>query len=71
VELAKDRLDLWHHLREMAGLEVSESTRQSIAGEMEEEIGKQVDALKAEHERTVTDLRTTYPRRSRGGWRRA
>jgi pyruvate-ferredoxin/flavodoxin oxidoreductase len=61
VALAEDRLALWHLLREMAGLEVAESARQSIAGEIEEEIGKRVDTLKAEHERTVTDLRTKYP----------
>jgi pyruvate-ferredoxin/flavodoxin oxidoreductase len=61
VELAEDRLDLWHQLREMAGLEVSESARQSIVGEVEEEVGKQVEALKAEHERTVAGLRTQYP----------
>jgi pyruvate-ferredoxin/flavodoxin oxidoreductase len=61
VELAADRLALWHQLREMAGLEVSESTRQSIAGEVEAEAGRRVETLKAEHERTVADLRTKYP----------
>jgi pyruvate-ferredoxin/flavodoxin oxidoreductase len=61
VELAEDRLALWHQLRQMAGLEIPESVRQSLVGEVEAEIGKRVEALRAEHERTVADLRTRYP----------
>jgi pyruvate-ferredoxin/flavodoxin oxidoreductase len=61
VELAEDRLSLWHQLREMAGLEVAESARQSIAGEIETVFEQRADELKAEHARTVADLRTKYP----------
>jgi pyruvate-ferredoxin/flavodoxin oxidoreductase len=61
VELAEDRLALWHQLREMAGLEVAPSARESIRGEIEAEFGKQVETLRAEHERTVADLRSKFP----------
>ena len=61
VELAEDRLNLWHQLREMAGLEIAESARQSITGEVEADLSRQLGALKAEHERTVADLRSKFP----------
>jgi pyruvate-ferredoxin/flavodoxin oxidoreductase len=61
VELTADRLELWHQLRQMAGLEVPESARASIADEIEAEFTTRSDALKAEHDRTVTDLRTRIP----------
>jgi pyruvate-ferredoxin/flavodoxin oxidoreductase len=61
VALAADRLALWHLLREMAGLEVADSARQSIVGEVEGEFDKRLETLKAEHERAVADLRAAYP----------
>jgi len=61
VELAQDRLALWHQLREMAGLEVAESARQTIAGEIETVFDQRADELKAEHAKAMKDLRTNYP----------
>jgi len=61
VELAEDRLALWRELKHMAGVEVPATARDSIAGEIEAEFEKRADELKAEHARTVTDLRSRYP----------
>jgi len=61
VELAEDRLALWHQLRQMAGLELAESARGSLAGEIETAFEQQTEALKAEHAKTVAELRTKYP----------
>jgi pyruvate-ferredoxin/flavodoxin oxidoreductase len=57
VELAEDRLHLWHQLREMAGLEVQESVLDGIRGE----ISQKYDALKAEQDRTVAEFKAQYP----------
>jgi pyruvate-ferredoxin/flavodoxin oxidoreductase len=57
VELARDRLHLWHQLREMAGLEVSESTLDGIRGEL----AQKFDAEKAVQDRAVADFRAQYP----------
>jgi pyruvate-ferredoxin/flavodoxin oxidoreductase len=61
VELAEDRLALWHQLRQMAGLELADSARDSLAGEIESAFEQKAEELKAEHARTVTELKTKYP----------
>jgi len=57
VELARDRLHLWHELRQMAGLEVADSIRDGIRDELQQ----QVDEQKAEQDRVVADFKTRYP----------
>ncbi len=61
VDLAEDRLNLWAQLKELAGLQVSRSTRDTLAGELENVFEQRADALKAEHEATIQELKRTYP----------
>ena len=61
VELAEDRLDLWLTLKEMAGLAASDAARGIVEGELEEEFERNLDALRAEYEAKLADLRARYP----------
>jgi pyruvate-ferredoxin/flavodoxin oxidoreductase len=61
VELAEDRQKLWHQLRQMAGLEVPEPVRDTIAAGIEAEFQQKADTLKADYERQLADLKVRYP----------
>ncbi|MGD8698823.1 MAG: ferredoxin [Gemmatimonadales bacterium] len=61
VELARDRLDLWLNLREMAGLVASEAHHYVVEAELEKEFDKKIDALRAEYEAKIGDLKVKYP----------
>jgi pyruvate-ferredoxin/flavodoxin oxidoreductase len=61
VELADERLLLWHQLREMAGQEVSDEARGIVEADLEAELEKKIAALRAEYEAKIADLRTRYP----------
>jgi pyruvate-ferredoxin/flavodoxin oxidoreductase len=62
VELAEERLQHWSLLREMAGIEVSETVRDRIAERMEEEVEGRLAAVRAEYEAKLAELAATYPR---------
>ena len=61
VQLAEDRLQLWLQLRELAGLQASAATRDLVEGELEEEFEHKAEALRAEYEANLVDLRAKYP----------
>jgi pyruvate-ferredoxin/flavodoxin oxidoreductase len=61
VRLAADRLLYWAQLRELAGVAVPESVRDSIAGELEGRYEAQLAAVQAEYEQKLAQLRATYP----------
>ena len=61
VELAHDRLNLWLNLKEMAGLAASDAHRGVVEAELEEELEKKLDALRAEYETKIADLKVKYP----------
>ncbi|HEX9165761.1 MAG TPA: ferredoxin, partial [Gemmatimonadales bacterium] len=61
VELAEDRLKLWHQLRQMAGLEVPDSVRETVTADVEAEYERKASALKADFERQLSDLKVRYP----------
>jgi pyruvate-ferredoxin/flavodoxin oxidoreductase len=61
VTLAEDRLLFWAQLKELAGLQVPASVRESIASEMEEEFEARVAELRAEYEQTINELKTSVP----------
>jgi pyruvate-ferredoxin/flavodoxin oxidoreductase len=61
VALAEDRLLFWAQLKELAGLQVPASVRESIAAELEEEFDVRVAEIRAEYERTIDELKTTVP----------
>ncbi len=61
VQLAEDRLDLWLNLREMAGLVASDAHRGVVEAELEEEFDKKIDALRAQYEAKIAELKMKYP----------
>jgi pyruvate-ferredoxin/flavodoxin oxidoreductase len=61
VELAEDRLRLWHQLRQMAGIEVPDKVRDAVVSELETEYERKSDAIRAEYEHRLTELRVRYP----------
>ncbi|HEX9565620.1 MAG TPA: 2-oxoacid:acceptor oxidoreductase family protein [Gemmatimonadaceae bacterium] len=61
VALAQERMAFWSQLREMAGMEVAESVRDRVTGNMEQEFADKVDALRRDYEARLAELRTTYP----------
>jgi pyruvate-ferredoxin/flavodoxin oxidoreductase len=61
VALAEDRLLFWAQLKELAGLQVPESVRDSIAAVMEDEFEARVAGIRAEYERQIEELKTSLP----------
>jgi pyruvate-ferredoxin/flavodoxin oxidoreductase len=61
VKLAEDRLLFWSQLRELAGVRVAPSVRDEIASELETEFDRRADALRAEYEAQLLELKATYP----------
>ncbi|MCL7965833.1 MAG: ferredoxin, partial [marine benthic group bacterium] len=61
VALAEDRLLFWAQLKELAGLQVPESVKESIATEMEEQFDARVAEMRAEYERQIEEMKTSLP----------
>jgi pyruvate-ferredoxin/flavodoxin oxidoreductase len=61
VELARDRIDLWNEVREMAGLLPSARVQASVRDPLEAEFETRMNALRAEYEAKLADLRASYP----------
>jgi pyruvate-ferredoxin/flavodoxin oxidoreductase len=61
VHLAEERLQFWAQLRELAGLEVSSSVRDTVAASLEEEFERKSAALRAEYEAKFAEAKATYP----------
>jgi pyruvate-ferredoxin/flavodoxin oxidoreductase len=61
VGLAEERLGYWAQLKEMAGLDVSENMRDTVAESMTEELEARITALTAEYEAKIAKLTTQYP----------
>ncbi len=62
VALAEERLHFWSQLKEMAGVEISEAARETVAEGLEEELDAKLAALRVEYEGKLTALRTEYPK---------
>jgi pyruvate-ferredoxin/flavodoxin oxidoreductase len=62
VQLATDRLLFWSQLRELAGLQISESAHDSIAGAVQADYEVKMSALRAEYEAKITELKARYPK---------
>jgi pyruvate-ferredoxin/flavodoxin oxidoreductase len=61
VKLAEDRLLFWDQIRELAGIKVSSNVREGIASELETEFDTRLEALRAEYEAKMAELKVTYP----------
>lgn len=61
VSLAEERLAFWSQLKQMAGLEVAPAVRDLVGADLEEEFTRRVDALRAEYETKLGELKAGYP----------
>ncbi len=61
VALGRERLDFWNELREMSGDLISEEVRDKVSEDIEAEFDAKMDALKAEYEAQILNLKQTYP----------
>jgi pyruvate-ferredoxin/flavodoxin oxidoreductase len=62
VTLAHERLLLWGQLREMAGVVVSQTVKDTITQSLEAEYDARIAAMTAEYEQRIAELKRTYPR---------
>jgi len=61
VDLAEDRMVLWHELLETAGVRVPESVRTRLLRPKERELEQKLDALRGEYEAKLEELKRSYP----------
>ncbi|MFQ5515746.1 MAG: 2-oxoacid:acceptor oxidoreductase family protein [Myxococcota bacterium] len=61
VALAEERLGFWHRLREMAGVVISSVARSTAEAEAAADFDRKSEALRAEYDTKLTDLRAQYP----------
>lgn len=61
VKLAADRQSFWQQLRYLAGLQTSDTVRDQVQGELEQAFEVKLQALRAEYEAKLADLRATFP----------
>ena len=61
VRLAEERLEFWSELKQMAGLEVSPIVRDTVEADIESEFAAKADAIRAEYEAKLSDLKAGYP----------
>ena len=63
VKLAEERLQFWSQLKQLAGLEVSASVRDGVAGTLEREFDAKLEAVRSEYEAKLVEMRVSYPTR--------
>lgn len=61
VRLAEERQHFWSQLKQMAGLEVGDAVRATVAGEFEADYEAKAAALKAEFDAKIAELQVSYP----------
>jgi pyruvate-ferredoxin/flavodoxin oxidoreductase len=61
VTLAAERQQFWSQLRQLAGLEVPMAVHDTVVGEMEAEFAKRADALRADYESKIAELKANLP----------
>jgi pyruvate-ferredoxin/flavodoxin oxidoreductase len=61
AELADERLSFWAQLKEMAGIDVSDNMRETVAAGLTQQLEAKLEALRAEYEKKITLLTTQYP----------
>jgi len=61
VRLAEDRLEVWSKMKQLAGLEIPPSVRDTVEYELEEEFNKKAEALQTEYSAKLAELKARYP----------
>ncbi|HSG47751.1 MAG TPA: ferredoxin, partial [Longimicrobiales bacterium] len=62
VKLAEERLLYWHQLRELAGLDVPDTVRDTVTDALEQQYEAQARKIRDEYEAKLAELKDTYPR---------
>jgi len=62
VRLAEDRLEVWSQLKQLAGLEATDEVRGLVEDSVVDEYDRRLEALRAEYEAKIADLKARYPR---------
>ncbi len=60
--LAQERLEYWSQLRQLAGVEVSESVRDLVARDLDTAYAQREATLRAEFDASLAAMRANYPR---------
>lgn len=61
VALATERQQFWSQLRQLAGLEIPVTVHDTVVGEMESELEQRSNALRAEYEAKIAELKSSLP----------
>ena len=61
VTLAAERQQFWSQLRQLAGVEVPATVHDTVVGQMEAEFTRRADALRAEYESKIAELKANLP----------
>ena len=61
VLLAEERQRFWSQLRQLAGIEVSDTVRDRVSAQLEEEMEERLNALRQDYEAKIAELKATYP----------
>jgi pyruvate-ferredoxin/flavodoxin oxidoreductase len=62
VRLGESRMHVWSHLKQLAGLEVPEVVRERLRESLEQDFEVRADALRAEYEAKLAELRGAFQR---------
>ena len=61
VALAEERQQFWSQLRQLAGLEIPVTVHDTVVGQMESEFALRADALRADYEKKIAELKASLP----------
>jgi pyruvate-ferredoxin/flavodoxin oxidoreductase len=61
VTLAEERQQFWSQLRQLAGVEIPMAVHDAVAAELEADLAKRAEALRAEYDAKVAELNATLP----------
>jgi pyruvate-ferredoxin/flavodoxin oxidoreductase len=62
AELARERLEFWSQLRQLAGVQVSETVRDAVSRDLDAEYERRETELRAGFEQQLSELKANYPR---------
>ncbi|HEX5972025.1 MAG TPA: 2-oxoacid:acceptor oxidoreductase family protein [Gemmatimonadaceae bacterium] len=61
VTLAEERQQFWSQLRQLAGIEIPMAVHDAVAAELEADLARRAEALRAEYDAKVAELNATLP----------
>jgi pyruvate-ferredoxin/flavodoxin oxidoreductase len=61
VALARDRVEVWRHLRQLAGFELPDAVRARVVGPVEADFERRLNDLEVQHRARVAEVESRYP----------